>query len=356
MSIIEKYLTREFLINFCIIITIVSGIWIIFDFFDEIGSLIESGLGFFKAVFVFLALIPFINFIPISMLLSILFTFGLMSKNNEILALKSNGVSVYYLLKTVFVIGIIFSVFYFILAEQILPVIKSKEGEIWAGVESEKDVVKSKKESAWIKKSNVISRISHYNPRNKIAFNIALYYFDKGFNLTKRIDAKKGVYKNGGWILYEIIEQKFDKKSGIPKIKIHKKMKSDLDLTPEDLKSTVKRSEEMNFGELREYIEKVESEGYDSTIYRVDLYAKTAQPFFCIIMCVVGAGIALNRRLRDSLPLIFLSGLGVIFFYYVFYSFCLSIGYGSMIPPFISAWAPNFIFLCIGGVTVIYAE
>lgn len=356
MSIIEKYLVREFLKNFIIVILTISAIWIVFDFFDEIDSLIESGLGFFKAAFVFLAYIPFHSFIPVGILLSILFTLGLMSKNNEILALSSNGVSVYYLLRSIIIIGVLFSVFYFILSEQILPIIKSRESEIWAEVKKEKDIVTSNKESIWIKSGNIISRISHFNKRNQAAFNVAIYYFDNEFNLTRRIDAKKGIYKNGTWSLFEIIEQTFDEGSRIPRVKIHKKMKQNLDISPEDLSRTVKNSEEMNFSELREYIEKTESEGYDSTVYRVDLYAKTAQPFFCIIMSIVGAGIALNRKLRNSLQLIILSGLGVIFLYYVFYSFCLSIGYGGVIPPFISAWASNFIFLCTGAVAVIYAE
>lgn len=356
MSIIEKYLTREFIKTFCAIVATISGLWIIFDFFDEVDSLIESGLGLFKAVFVFFAHIPFISFIPIATLLSILFTLGLMNKNNEILALKSSGVSVYYLLRSIFIIGLVFSIFYFILAEQIMPMVKTKENEIWAEVKKDKGIIKSKKESTWIKTDKAISRISHYDPKHRAVFNIAIYYFDKGFNLRRRIDAKKGLYKNGGWILYETIEQRYDKRSGIPVVEIHKEMKEDLNFKPEDLKIAVKQSEEMSFNELREYIDKVESEGYDATKYWVDLYAKTAQPFFCIIMSIIGTGIALNRKLRDSLPLTVLSGLGVIFIYYVFYNFCLSIGYGGVIPPFVSAWAPNLIFLCTGAVAVIYAE
>jgi len=356
MSIIEKYLSKEFFKNFCIVIATISGIWIVFDFFDEIDGLIESGLGFFKVTFLFFAHIPFHSFIPMGILLSILFTLGLMNKNNEILALNSNGISVYYLLRSIFVIGVLFSVVYFILSEQILPIIKSKESEIRAEIKDEKDVVSSKKESTWIKSGNSILRISFFNTKNNVALGVAIYYFDKEFNLIRRIDAKRGVYKNGRWILYEILEQTFDKGRGTPRVKVRDKLIQDLDFTYEDLISKVKNSEEMNFGELRDYVEKIESEGYDSTIYRVDLYAKTAQPFVCIIMCIVGAGIALNRKLRNSLPLIILSGLVVIFLYYVFYSFCLSIGYGGIIIPFLSAWAPNFIFLCTGAVAVIYAE
>jgi len=357
MSIIEKYLTKEFFKNFFIIIVTISAIWIVFDFFDEVDSLSESSLGFFQATYVFLAHIPFPNFIPISILLSLLFTLGLMNKNNEILALNSNGVSIYYLLRSIFIIGVFFSVFYFLLSEQIMPIIKTKENDIWEQAKKQKDIVSSKKENIWIKSNNVISRISHFDPRHQTAFNVALYFFDKKFNLTRRMDAKKAVYLHGKWVLYEIIDQTFTNNgSGISTIKFHKKLDQDFDFTPEELKRNAKNSEEMNFGELREYIDKIESEGYDATIYKVDLYSKTTQPFICIIMCIVGTGIALNRKLRNSLPLIVLSGLGVIFFYYVFYSFCLSIGYGGIIPPFLAAWAPNFIFLCAGGVAVIYAE
>lgn len=356
MSIIEKYLVKEFTKYFFIIISLISGIWIIFDFFDEIDTLIESGLGFAKAAFVFFAYIPFINFIPVAILLSILFTLGLMNRNNEILALQSSGISVYYLLRVIMIMGVLFSVFYFILSEQIMPIIKSKENQIWTEVKKKEDVVKHKKESAWIKSGEIITRVSHYNPRKQTAFGIALYYFDKEFNLIRRVDAKKGVYQEGVWVFHEVMDQTFDRTSGASEVSIRENIKERLEFKPQDLTSVVKKSEEMNLGELREYIEKIESEGYDATTYKVDLYLKTAQPFYCLIMCIVGTGVALNRKLRNSMPLIVLSGLGVIFLYYVFYSFCISIGYGGVISPFFAAWAPNFIFLCGGIVAVIYAE
>ena len=53
------------------------------------------------------------------------------------------------------------------------------------------------------------------------------------------------------------------------------------------LKRVAKKSEEMSFKELFEYIRNIESEGYDATPYRVDFHAKFALPVACLIVSVV---------------------------------------------------------------------
>ena len=41
-------------------------------------------------------------------------------------------------------------------------------------------------------------------------------------------------------------------------------------------------------------------------------------------------------------------GIGISFLYWIALNFCLSLGYGGMLPPVIAAWIANFIFLGIG--------
>jgi lipopolysaccharide export system permease protein len=48
--------------------------------------------------------------------------------------------------------------------------------------------------------------------------------------------------------------------------------------------------------------------------------------------------------------------IGLVFFYYVIYSLCRSLGRGGMIDPFISAWIPNLLFLMLGIFLVFKAE
>jgi len=136
----------------------------------------------------------------------------------------------------------------------------------------------------------------------------------------------------------------------------HKKRAEGLDLLPEDLKRVMKISEEMNYKELSGFIKDVESEGYDATIYRVDLHSKIAFPFVCIIMCLVGTGIAARGKTKDGLPVSIAYGIGIAFLYWVFYSFCLSLGYGEMLPPLVAAWTSNLVFFFFGALTLLNAE
>ncbi|MBU4011103.1 MAG: LptF/LptG family permease, partial [Proteobacteria bacterium] len=122
MSIIDRYLKKEILKYFCIIIAAIIGIYIVVDFFDETEIFFESGLSFPKAFFCFISKMPIAQFIPLGVLLSILVTFGLMSKNNEIVALKSGGISIYYLLRPILLIGVTFFFIIIFLSEVAVPI------------------------------------------------------------------------------------------------------------------------------------------------------------------------------------------------------------------------------------------
>ncbi len=358
MSIINKYIAREIFRYFGIILAMVIGIYLAVDFFEKIDDFIEARLHFSMALFYFIFKIPLIisQIIPVCILLAVLIVFSLMSKNNEIVALKSSGVSIYYLLKPVLLIGLLFSILLFFLSEVIVPITMGKANIIWLKDVRKESAIISKEKDIWIKGNRLITHIKYYNPEAKAIFGITINNFDEDFGLIKRIDAKKGVFKQGKWFLHEVMEQNFNKEDGNNSIMFYEEKREKLDFLPEDLKRVIKKSEEMNFNELLAYIKKVEAEGYDATIYRVDLHAKIAFPFICIIMCIIGTGIAAGTKIKESLPVSIACGLGVAFLYWVLYSFCVSLGYGEMLPSVIAAWAANLIFLCFGGFTLLNAE
>ena len=118
MYLIEKYVTKEILKYFCILLATVVSIYLAVDFFEKIDNFMEASLPFSKIIRFFYLKIPSIvaQFAPVGILLAILVVFGLMNKNNEIIALKSSGVSIYYLLKPVVSIGLFLSILIFLLS------------------------------------------------------------------------------------------------------------------------------------------------------------------------------------------------------------------------------------------------
>lgn len=358
MTIVDRYISREILKLFCIILAAVATLYLIVELFSVLDNFMAAEIPLSRMIpFFFLKLPLFIAQIsPVCTLLAVLITFGLMNKNNEIIALKSSGVSVYFLLRPVIAIGVLFSIMLFILSEVVVPLTIDKANRIWLVEVKKKSLVASRQKNIWIKGKRSIYFISYFNPQKNSIAGISLNYFDADFKLIKRLEAKTGFYKNGKWTLFDIMEQALAKNSEEYDVSFHDQKIVDIDFQPQDLKRVVKKSEEMNVAELFAYIHDVEADGYDATVYRVDFHAKFAFPIICIIMCIIATGLAVKRRSREGLSISIAYGLGMIFLYGASYSFCLSIGYGGVLPPFLSAWIANVVFLCVGLFNLINVE
>jgi lipopolysaccharide export system permease protein len=358
MKILYLYLARESLRYFVIILSMVIGIYIAVDFFEKIDDFMETGVPISRALLYFLLKIPSIvaQIIPVCVMLTLVILFGMMNRNNEIVALKSNGISVYSLFKPALFAGIGSCMVLFFLAEAVVPLTMAKANRIWLGEVRKKPVMISKTKNIWIKDNRSITHIKYYNSAKNTLSGVTINYFGNNFKLVGRIDAEKGFFHQGKWILQSVMEQKFDPSRDNHVVEFYDEKETDLGYRPDDFNRVVKKADEMNIFELMAYIRRVEDEGYDATHYRVDLNAKIAFPVICIIMSMVGTGIAVNHKIKDALPVAVAIGIGIVFVFWIFYSFCLSLGYGEMLPPFIAAWAANIVFLCFGGLALIYAE
>ncbi len=166
MSLINKYLTKEILKYFCILLATVVGIYLAVGFFEKIDNFMEASLPFLKIIRYFYLKIPLIvaKITPVGILLAVIVVFGLMNKNNEILALKSSGASIYYILWPVVSIGLSLSVLIFLLSELIVPITISKVNRIRNFEVKKKSVTISRGKNIWIKGDLSIYHITYYNP------------------------------------------------------------------------------------------------------------------------------------------------------------------------------------------------
>jgi lipopolysaccharide export system permease protein len=355
MTIIHKYLTKELLKYFCIVLTAVVGIYLAVEFFGRIDNFLDAKLPISRALAFLTLKIPFIvaQIAPVGLLLAVLIVFGIMVNNNEIVALKNGGVSIFYLLKPILVIGLLFSALLFFFSEVAVPITMGKANRIWRSEVKKESAVTSREKNIWIKGNRSIAHITYFKPSSGTIFGVTLNYFDESFRLIKRIDAQKGVYKGGEWRLLNVVEQDLVKDEKSYKVTHRVESPAKLEFAPDDLKRVVKKCEEMSYGELFEYIKKVEEEGYDATSYRVDLSAKIAFPLVCVVMSIVGTSLALWRKRKEGFASSVVYGIGMAFLYWTFYSLCLSLGYGGILPPVIAAWLTNIIFTCVGTLVIL---
>ncbi len=357
MSILDRYLIKEILKYFGIVLVAATGIYLIVDFFENIDRFLGAGLTVSRMIQFLQLKLPLIaaQITPVGILLAVLITFGLMNKNNEIIALKCGGMSIYYFIRPIIAVGLFFTIFLFLLSEVVVPITISKANDIYR-VEVKKYTQTRAQKNIWFKSRRSIAFISYFNPKNKTISGITLNYFDRQFKLKRRVDAARGEFQQGQWVFKDIMEQILNKNTGSYEIKFHEQKVEKVDFLPEDLQRVAKKSEEMSFKELLYYIRDVEAEGYDATPYWVDLHGKFALPVASLIVCLIGAGITVGKINRRGLSVDIALGIVVIFLYWISHSFCMSLGYGGMLPPVIAAWMSNFIFGCFAIFYLLNAE
>ncbi len=358
MKIITRYIVGDVFKYFFIVLVLIISLFVAIDYLGTMDEFVHADISLVRAFYMVLLKIPFISrqLIWIAFLLSVLIVFGLMNKDNEIVVIKASGISVFALLRPVLFVGSLLGIVLIFLSETIVPITILKANHIHQKEVRKQTDISSKGKNIWIKGNRQMTHIKYYHPSTKSVFGVTRYFFDENFRLIKRIDASKGIFQNNNWVLHDLMEQILDTETGGGRVLFHDIQDAQMDILPEDLKKVVKKSEEMSFRELFSYIRKVRAEGYDATIYEVDLYAKTALPFLCIIMCIIGTGLAAGQRIGNGLPRSISLGIGIGFLYWVFFSFCLSLGYGEFLPPFVAAWMANFVFLGFGMVSLMNAE
>ena len=358
MTILYRYVTREILAYFFIVLAAVLSIYVAIDFIEKIDNFMEAGVPANRCVVYLLYKLPFIfvQIAPVGFLLSILVALGLMSKNHEVIALRSCGIGKDRLLKPTMALGVLFCVVVFVVAEMLVPVFMVNANQIWLQEVRKKNIYASKTNDIWMRAARQIIHIKQYAPEEKRVTGVTIHTFDENFRLIERVDAESGVFENGRWQLDDAVQQAFGEDTGAHQLQLHDTMTADIDLNPDDLAQAAKRSDEMGLAELGRYIEKVEREGYGATRYRVDYHSKIAAPFVCIFLSVLGAGIALRGKLREGMPVSITYGLGIAFLYWIFNSFCLSLGYAELMPPVVAAWVANLVFSCASGFLLLSAN
>ena len=358
MTILDRYLAKEILKCLVIVLAVVLGLYVIVEFFNKADNFMEAGLPVSRLIRYLQLKLPLIivQITPIGVLLAVLVALGLMNKNNEIIALKGGGGSVYFLLRAVLSIAVLLSIVLFFLSEIVVPITISKANRIWLAEVKNEPALLTRQKNIWIKQNRTIYFIKYFNPQNNSMSGVALNYFDDEFNLSKRVDASSALYKKGKWTFYDIMQQELNAETRTYDMQYYPQRTVKIDIQPEDLKRVFKKSEEMNIAELFSYIREVESEGYNATAFKVDLHARFALPVLTVIFCIIGIGIAVKRKGREGPSVSIALGALMAFLYWVLHSFCLSLGYGGLLPPFVAAWISNIIFSCYAVLNLINAE
>jgi lipopolysaccharide export system permease protein len=356
MRIVSHYIAKEFIKMTLICLGTFVMIYLMVEVMEKLDDFNTAGVPPGEIMNYFMFILPAIikQMIPVAILMGTQLTFGSFSKNNQLIAFKSSGISMIRLSSPIILLAIATSLLIFILGERFIPVTNARALEIW-NVQVKKMEARAVliNERIWYKGDRSIYTFDRFNFKELSSVNPSLYFFDSQFRLQARLDAERGSWADGVWTFEDGLYQTFQPANS-GSSQLFKALKLPLMETPEDFRYREKSSEEMTYAELRQFIRKIEREGYEAQPYRVEQQMRFSFAGVSIIMALIGISMALRREKGIGIAQGIVGSLAVTFVYWIFFGFSRSLGLSGVFPAFWAAWASNILFLLIGGYLLLH--
>jgi lipopolysaccharide export system permease protein len=346
MKILDRYLTVEFSRNLLFITACFISLFLIIDFFEKTRMFLSNHATFRQMASHFLFLVPTMlsQTLPAAVLLASLMACGSLSRHNEITAMKANGISLYRLSLPILTIAALVCLLVFLLNEWVTPYTNARAEHIrLIEVQKRQSLGSFKQDQIWYRGQKGIYNFKLFDVQSGVLRGITLYYLDHDMNLIMRLDAEWGEWKEGRWLFHNLLITRFP--SGeFPAILNMATQVADIPEKPDDFKVVQKDVETMGYSELKGYIRKLQTEGYDATRYIVDLQGKIAFSLVSLILAVIGISFSLRSERSGGIAQGIGAGLVIGFSYWLIYAFGMSLGRSGALPPLLAAWLGNILF------------
>jgi LPS export ABC transporter permease LptG/LPS export ABC transporter permease LptF len=284
--------------------------------------------------------------IPIAALLSVLVTFGLLSRNSELTVMKACGISLYRASLSVVVMSLMFSVMIFQLEQRLLASSNRKAEIIDAKIRGRTPRVFDALNRQWVLgRDGSIYHYSYFNPEAKELAALRIYQpAPDAWRLRTETIAVRATHKVG-WVGHQVRIGDFSS----PTVRWQTFDQRPLLLEPPDYFETEQPvAEMMSIGQLRRYVNELSASGLNVAHLAVELQHKMAFPFVTLVMTLLAIPFGVSTGKRGALYAV---GLGIVLAlsYWIITSLFVALGKSGLLTPWLAAWSPNIIVLGASG-------
>lgn len=350
-NILDRYVMRKYLAIFILVFLGLLSISVIVTFFERIDNVYQHNKPL-TLLFTYIQyrLPEFIHYIlPVTTLTATLLTLGLMTKFNEITAMKACGISIYRLILSIVFLAVLVSVFSFGLQERLLPSANKKAEEAWNRINDVPPRTYNFLDRRWVlsKDKERIFHYSYYDPVNNFFSQLSVYDLDiPSWTLKRGIFAEKGHIEGHNLSFIKGWSRNFGSDLST-QLEVFEEKVFRVEEEPGYFVKEWKEPDLMSYGELKAYIADIKEMGFETTRFNVDLSAKLSFPFVSLIMTLIAIPFAFSMGKRGTLVGIGLS-MSIAMVFWGMLGVFKSLGNVGFLSAFLASWGPNVLFALTG--------
>lgn len=347
---VDIYLLRQFLYYF---IVLLAGFVVIFDaftLFDLLADIARNHISILTVVNYFRYLVPSMVYqlAPLATLVATLVTLAILAKNNEVIALKASGISMYRLVLPIILAGCLVSGGMFVLDETYLPYANQRQDALRNRIKGRPAQTYFEPARQWIFGEN--SKIYNYeffDPDQQLFGGLNVFELNPAtFQVRRRVFATRASWEPTEkiWVLTRGWVRDFSSDGRVAEYRPFTATSlSELTEQPGYFRREVRQYSQMNWRQLSNYIASLRQAGFDTARLSVQWQKKFAFPLIAAIIISLAAPFAFLVGTRGAVGgLAVAVGIGVV--YWATAALMEAMGSVGQLPPVLAGWGPDAIF------------
>lgn len=346
---LDRYLLRRFVISLVVAVAAITLVALIVNLIENLEDIVDNAATAQDVVMYYIYFIPWIYKIiaPAAVFLAGLFSIGLLARSNEILAMKSVGVSLYRIALPLLTFSLLLAAANFYFNEKVLPYTTEERNRIKHG-----GIKKTESRGGTVLYNlskqgdgGYIYHFETFRPGRQEAKNCLVQRFESD-SLRESYRGEWMRFDRGYWIIYNGTHRSFT--GGQESfVRFDSLVLENCRERPEEFEKYRGKPEDMGYWELAGYINVLKKTGAPYTHELVDLKTKLSFPLTCFIVMFICIPVASNPR-RSGVAMSFAIASGVSLVYFVIFKVTQSLGYSGTISPDMAAWSINVLFTVVG--------
>ena len=357
--VLDVYISREYLRLIVIGLLGLLALFYISTFIDLADKLFRGETtGAMLARYFYFRTPQFVYYvIPMSVLVSTLVTVGIFTKNSELLVMRACGISLYRAALPLLICGVLASVVLFVMQERVLVSSNREADKLERTIRHWPEATTALNRRWMVGTNGEMYHYDFFDQRANRFTNLLVYRLDEDKwrlrAVTRAIDAlfippptpdpeSRQWLGRGGWTR-EFVSGRENAEEQ-PEVKYETFIERELSIEPASyFKTDEPIADLMTYGQLSDYIDRLNASGANVVPQRVALARKIAFPFVTVIMTILAVPFAVSTGRHGAMYGVGI-GIALAITYIVALSISGALGAGGALPPLLAAWAPNILF------------
>lgn len=360
MLIIDRYIIKEWLKSLFIALMLIVGILILEDMYKNLRNFIERDASILTLLNYYAFIVPncLHTVLPIAFFISILYTLNSMQAHNEIIALRSIGLTVFRITRSFWFIACFLMLCLSVFNAKILPYSAKQIQRLLQDIQGNSSAkgIREPFLNYYNEKDHRLWFVHHFDVyQNEGAFAM-LCLFDAQGREKDRIESQRVKFeaKKQQWVFLEGKRWVFDEHTHEPvKFVPFQRLNFTCTENPEVMITLNKPVKYMDINELKIVNENVSPSNVHFLEHRVRFYSILSSPLICLMIVLLAIPFSL-KTVRSNAMVGISQAVSLFFIYYIVGNIGRMLGAQGVLNPWLAAWLPNILMIVLG--TFLYRQ